>query len=207
MVAEDDQVVHVGDRRSGLLCDLRDGAVLVQARHRGEPLRPESLGLRRSDHAVGVAGVANNGHPAVVRGNLVDRPTLFDEDLAVLPKQVCALHARAAWLGADEQTPVGVLERHRGVVGEHQAVQQRERTVVELHRHAPHGLLRAFDRDLEQLQDDGLIGAEHLAGGNAGKQAVADLAGSTGDGNANRVLHSVLWGRAGGGLRLSRRAS
>jgi hypothetical protein len=40
-------------------------------------------------------------------------------------------------------------------------------------------------RQVEQLQDDRLILAEHFAGGNAEQQAINDLAGGGGNGNAH----------------------
>ncbi len=43
-------------------------------------------------------------------------------------------------------------------------------------------------RDLEQLQDDGLIGAEHRSARDAEQDAVADLAGGPGDGDADGIL-------------------
>ena len=45
-----------------------------------------------------------------------------------------------------------------------------------------------LDRDLEQLQDDRLVGAEHLAGGDAEQEGVADLAGGAGDRDAEGAL-------------------
>ena len=49
--------------------------------------------------------------------------------------------------------------------------------------------LRLVDRQLEQLQDDGLVLAEHLAGGDAEEEGVADLAGGAGDGDADGCFH------------------
>ncbi|MPN58586.1 hypothetical protein SDC9_206293 [bioreactor metagenome] len=43
-------------------------------------------------------------------------------------------------------------------------------------------------RQVEQLEDDRLILAEHFAGGDAEEQAVTDLAGSAGDGDAQPDL-------------------
>ena len=65
------------------------------------------------------------------------------------------------------------------------AGEQREGAVVELHHHALERLLRLLVGDLEQLQDDRLVLAEHLAGRDAKQQGVADLAGGAGDGDAN----------------------
>ncbi len=66
--------------------------------------------------------------------------------------------------------------------------QEREGAVVELHRDALERLLDRLDRDLEQLQDDRLVLAEHLARGDARQDAVADLTGGAGDGDAERSL-------------------
>ena len=64
--------------------------------------------------------------------------------------------------------------------------QQRKRAVIQLHDDALTSLLRL--RQIEQLQDDGLILAQHFAGSNAEKQAVTNLAGSAGDSNTNGGL-------------------
>ena len=66
-----------------------------------------------------------------------------------------------------------------GVVVDVDAGEQREGAVVELHRGALGGLHGL--RDLEQVQVDRRVGAEHLAGGDPEEQRVADLAGCTGD--------------------------
>jgi hypothetical protein len=72
-------------------------------------------------------------------------------------------------------------------VGFH-AGQQRERAVFQLHHHALERLLSLLVRDFQQLQDHGLVLAEHLAGGDAKQQGVTDLASGAGDGNANGLL-------------------
>ena len=102
-------------------------------------------------------------------------------------QQVGALHAGLARHRADQQGDVGVTERDVGVVGADDLGQQRERAVVELHLHAFERAERR--RDLEQLQHDRRVGAEHRAGSDAEQQGVADLAGSAGDGNTNRSRH------------------
>ena len=55
-------------------------------------------------------------------------------------------------------------------------------------------------RDLEQLEDDRLIGTEQLSTGNTEEQAVADLAGCAGDGDTSGFLHGdrLLMGRTAG---------
>ena len=69
--------------------------------------------------------------------------------------------------------------------------------------------LRLVDRQLEELEDDGLVLAEHFAGGDAEEEGVADLAGGAGDGDADGWFHNVDSGRKGDdeadGRALSRR--
>ena len=60
-------------------------------------------------------------------------------------------------IAPDEQGDVGVAERDVGVVGAHDVGEQREGAVVELHLHAVERAERR--RDLQQLQDDGRVGA------------------------------------------------
>ena len=91
-------------------------------------------------------------------------------------------------LRADQDRPVGVGEGLAGVAREHQAAQQREGAVVELHGDALQRLLDLVNRDLEQLEDDRLVLAERLAGGDARQDRVADLAGGAGDGDAQGCL-------------------
>ena len=65
------------------------------------------------------------------------------------------------------------------------AGQQRKCTVLQFHHHAPERVLGLLVRDLEQLQDHGLVGAQHGATGDAKQQRVSDLTCGTSDGNAN----------------------
>jgi hypothetical protein len=43
--------------------------------------------------------------------------------------------------------------------------------------------------DFQQLEDHRLVGPEHFSGRNAKQQGVTDLAGGSGDGNANGCFH------------------
>jgi len=129
-----------------------------------------------------VRRVADDEDGAVAAGDFAERAALDGEDRAVGLEQVLALHALRARAGADQQRVVGVAERHFRVVGDDHAGEQREGAVFQLHDDAAHGGQRR--RDVEQLQDDWLILAEQIAVGDAKQQAVADLAGSAGDGDA-----------------------
>ena len=96
---------------------------------------------------------------------------------------------------ADEKADVGVLERCVRIAVCAHTGEQRERAIVDLHHDALQRVLRLLVGDLEQLQDDGLVLAQHLAGSDAEQQGVADLAGGAGDGDANGFLaHGRLLG-------------
>ena len=107
---------------------------------------------------------------------------------AVDGQQLGALHAGLAGHGTHQQRVVGVFESgHRVAVGFH-ADQQRESAVFQFHHHALERFLGAFNRHFQQLQDHGLVFAQHFARGDAEQQGVTDLTGGAGDGNANRLL-------------------
>ena len=94
------------------------------------------------------------------------------------------------WVRGREPTSrahVGTLEGGLGLVGLHDAVQQRERAVLELHGHALQGA--EGGRDLEQLELDRGVRAEQVAVRDAEEEAVADLAGSAGDGHSSGGCH------------------
>jgi hypothetical protein len=84
---------------------------------------------------------------------------------------------------------VGVLEGDQRIVGADHAGEQREGAVLELHHHAAQRRLRLLHRQLEHLQDDRLVLAEHFAGGDAEDEGIADVAGCTGDGDADGGFH------------------
>jgi len=65
-----------------------------------------------------------------------------------------------------------------------------ECAVVQFHDHAVQ--CRKRRRDFQQLQNDGLLGAEHLARGDAKRELIADLAGGAGNGDTNGIFHRML---------------
>ena len=149
--------------------------------------RVEVGGVALGDQRIGVRRVADDEDLDVALGAARQRLALRLEDPAVGRQQVGALHALLARHRPDEQGDVGVAERRVGIVGAHDVGEQREGAVVELHPHAFEGA--EGRRDLEQLQGDRSVGTEHRTGGDAEQQAVADLAGSPGDGDANGFSH------------------
>ena len=188
---------------AGLLRELGQRAVVVQAGHRGEALGRHVRGGGLRDQRVGVGRVADDQDLDVVRGVVVDGLALRLEDAAVGLQQVTALHALGARAGADEQADVGAVEGDVRVVGDVDALEQREGAVVELHGGALGGLQRWGD--LQQAKLDRHVRAEQLAGGDAEEQRVADLAGGAGDGDVHGSAgHGVLRMTAGGGASLPR---
>ncbi len=82
---------------------------------------------------------------------------------------------------------MSVLESDVRIVGGNHAGQQREGTVFQFHHHALNGGLGL--RQVEQLQDDRLVFAQHFTTGDTEQQAVANLTSSAGNGNANGSFH------------------
>ena len=181
VVAPDGDLLDVGDLGAGLLGQLRDGPVVVQAGQRGEPLLGDVGRVVLRDQRVGVGRVAGHADADVVGGDGVERLALRGEDRAVGLQQVAALHARAARPGADEQRQVDAVEDLVRVGADLHAGQQRERAVVELHHHALERLEGGLD--LEQPQLDRAVRTQQRAAGQAEQQAVTDLAGGAGDGD------------------------
>jgi hypothetical protein len=147
----------------------------------------DALGVVHGDEGVRVSRVADHQDPDVVGGRRGDGPALGGEDGAVGRQQVGPLHALLAGHRPHQQAVVGPVEGQVGVVGGDHPGEQGEGAVVELHADA----LERPDRlgDLQQLEDDRLVVAEHLAAGDAEHQGVADLAGGARDGDAYGILH------------------
>ncbi len=132
--------------------------------------------------AVRVGRVTDHENPHVRGGVVVQRVALRLEDPAVGLEQVAALHPLRAGSSTNEQRDVDPVEGLVGVIEDVDAGQQREGTVVELHRGALGGLDGVGD--LEQREVDRGVGAEQLAAGDAEQEGVADLAGGAGDGHS-----------------------
>ena len=70
------------------------------------------------------------------------------------------------------------------------AREQGKGAILEFHHDALERLLRFLVRNLEQLQIDRLVLAEHLSRRDAKQQRVADLPGGARDGDTNGRLYS-----------------
>jgi len=190
VVAPHGHIGHRADGDTGPGRDLGLGPVLVQAGHRQPAVGGDARRIAVGDHGVGVAGVGHDQHTDVTRRVVVDGPALLHEDLAVGRDQIGAIHAGGARFAASQQRPVGIPEASGRVIGQDDVLQQRVGAILQLHPDAlqcPHRL-----RNLDDLQDDRLIGAKRLSGSDPKQQAVRDLAGAAGDGYTNRILHDRI---------------
>jgi hypothetical protein len=169
--------------------DAGHGAVLVEAHHGGEVLALHVGRVVHGDERVGVGRVAHHQHLAVAVGHGVERLALTDEDAAVLLEQVLALHAGPRGMAPTSRSHLRAREALVGVIAGFHAGERREGAVGELHHHALDGLHGR--RDVDELQDDGLVFAEHLAGRDPEQESVANLTGRAGDGDA--TASTRLW--------------
>ena len=186
VVAPDD---HLGEGRgvqTRLGRDLRQGTVVVKAHQGRDVARVQVGGAHGRDKGIRVGGVADDDDLDVAVGNGVQGLALDGKDLSIGFQQVLALHALRTGASTNQQGIVGILEGYHRVVRADDAVQQREGTIVKLHGHAAKSLHAL--RQVQQLKDHRLIGSEHGATGDAEHKTIADLAGSAGDGNANRCF-------------------
>jgi hypothetical protein len=199
MIAPDDHLVDLGDRCSGFLTELGESPVVIEARHRGEPIRRKRRRVTLSDQRIGVRGIADHQDAHVATRDRIQRLALGRENLGVLEQQILALHAGAARPCAHQHRDVAILEGYPGVVRRRDLVEREKRAVVQLHHHALDRSLRGGN--LQQIQIDGLVEAQHLAGGDAKCECISDLAGGARDRDGNWFLHADPWERAANGSR------
>src|SRR5690554_72648 len=189
VVAPYTELADVLDVFAGLFSNLAQGTVVVQTQHGGEVARVQvGCGLHR-DVGVGVGRVADHQNLDVAVGHLVQCAALNGKDFGVGGQQVRALHALGAWAGAYQNGDLGVLESNFRVVGSNHAGQQREGAVLQFHHDAFQCVLGLWQ--VQQLQDDRLVLAQHFATGDAEQQGVTDLTSCAGDSNTYGSFHCV----------------
>src|SRR5690606_13199008 len=135
----------------------------------------------------GVGRVANDQDANVAAGVIVDGLALNGEDGRIGFEQILALHAWTTRTGTDQQSKVSALESHVGVTGSDDILHQWEGAVIEFHHYPLKGIHRRSD--FQQLQNDRLIRAQHIAGSDTESEGIADLTGCTGDGNTYGIFH------------------
>ncbi len=137
------------------------------------------------DEGVGVARITNHQRAEVRGGALAQGLADRLEDPGVHGQQVAALLALPTRDRGQQQGPGDAVEGDVGIAGGDDAAQQRKGAVLQLHHAALKGRQRRFE--LQQMQSDGRIFAEHLARGEAVDQGVAYLSGGASDGDAHSV--------------------
>src|SRR5690606_20858543 len=205
VVAPDDHLLHVCNELARLGGDLAEGAVVIESGHGTELFGIQPRGVAHGDQAVGVRRVTDYQHLDAAGRVVVEGLALGREDRAVGFQEVVAFHAGTPWSGTDQQCVIGVLEGYRSVVSGDHTVQQGEGAVVELH-HYP---FKRFEgrSDLQQLQDDRLVLAQHVPRGDTEEQGITYLTGCTRDCYANwvfQLIHLVLRSGRGNGTCLLR---
>ncbi len=187
VVAPDDHVFNVGDVLTGFLCQLGQGAVVIQTRHGGELTCVQIRRVAGSNQRVGVGRVTDDQHFYITAGVIVQCFTLNGEDRCVGFQQVFTLHAWATRTGANQQGEISVFERDVRIISGNDVLYQREGTVVNFHYHAVQGVhcLGNF----QKLENDRLIRPQHVASGDAENKRVADLTGAAGNRNTYWIFH------------------
>ena len=156
---------------------------MVEAQHGGKVFGRQVWGGLHGDVGIGIGRVAHNQHFDVTVGHFVQCRALNGKDGGISLQQVGTFHAFAARTGADQNGDLRIFKGDFGVVGGKHIDQEREGAVLQFHHHAFNGILSL--RQIQQLQDNGLIFAQHFTAGNTEQQGITDLAGSTGYGNTN----------------------
>ena len=167
VIAPDGEVGDGGDVHTGLLRELGLGPVFIKPRHGEETITRDVGRIVHADQRVRVARIAHNEHAHVAGGVFLDRFALTDKNLSIRAEQVFALHAGFARRGTDEQTPVHALEACVEIAGGDDALQQRERAILDLHHRALEPFENLRNVHLDQMEDDGLVSSKHFARGDA----------------------------------------
>lgn len=174
-----------------LFSNLPDSSVVIKSGHGSKVFLWQILGVGSSNEAVSVGWVSNNQGPDISVSVIVKSPSLRNEDLSIFLEEIASFHTFWSWLGTDQEGSFDILETDLKVVGTNDFSQKRESAITQLHGNTTKSFLGL--RDIDKVEDDWLILAEHITVGNSEQQWVTDLSGSTSNGNSDGLF----------GLRLS----
>lgn len=183
MVSPDAHAGHVGNGDTQVLCDLANGAIVVQSCEGGDIGVRNVGGKITEDECICICGIADDEHFDIAIGDLVNGGALGLEDARISLQQIGAFHALFARESADENGDIGALECERGVVGLEQRVEQGIDAVFQLHDDA--GERREGGGNFEEVEVDRLGLAENGAIEQLREEGVGDLAGGTGEADGN----------------------
>lgn len=193
MVTPDDNVFDSLKRCSSLLADLRNSSHLIETSHGCEILLRDGWCIGRSNQGVGVSGIANNKDFDGFLGNSVEGRSLNLEDFSIRFEKIGSLHAGASGSCTDQNSDINILEALERTDARDNAGNSAVSRIVELHRQAFERALGS--RELDEVQDNFLVRSEHTTLADEVTEESPDLAGSSGDGDANRCLLEVNWSR------------
>lgn len=190
VVAPNDHVLDILHRDLQLVAQLGESAVLVQSGEGGEVLLWDRRRVVGRNEGVGVGRIAYNEHLDVLLSELIDGFALGLEDLSVRGQEVLALHAGATRLSPDKDGNISLVEGLLHLGGRTNVSDQWESAVLELHHESLQGSLG--NGELEQLENDFLVGSEHASLSDHEAQDGADLAGGTCDSDSHRLALLLL---------------
>lgn len=159
---------------------------MIKSGHGSEVFLGQILGVGGGDKAVSVGWVSDNQGLNVSVSVIVKSLSLRDEDLGIFLEEVTSFHTFWSWLGTNQKGGLDVLETDLQVVGTDDFSEKREGAVSQLHGDTSESFLGLWD--IDEVEDDGLVLAEHITVGNSEQQWVADLSGGTSDGNSDGLF-------------------
>ena len=101
---------------SGLIGQLGQGPVVIEAGHRGKITRIQVRRGSPCNQCIGVGRISHNQHLDVTTGDLVHRSALRTKNLAVGGNKIFPFHAGTARLCADQQGVVRILKSSLGII-------------------------------------------------------------------------------------------
>ena len=189
VVAPDDAVLDVGDGHAGALGDLAERAVVVQAGEAGDVLLGDLGSVVGQDERVGVGGVGHDDNLDVGAGVLLQGGRLALVDGHVLGHDVLTLHAGTTGEATDHDGDVDALARLLEVHGGDDLFHQRVGGIDELHGDT---LQRGLGGgDVQKVENDRRIGAEHGAAAYLRGERIANLASGARDHHGDGSNHGV----------------
>ena len=163
---------------------------MVQAGQAGDVLLGDLGRIVGQDQRVGVGGVGHDHNLDVGAGVLLQGGRLALVDGDVLGHDVLTLHSGTAGEPSDHDRDVDALARLLEVHGCDDLLHQRVGRIDELHGDT---LERGLGRsNVQEVEDDGRIGAEHSATAYLRGERVANLASGARDHHGDRRHHVAL---------------
>ncbi len=180
-----------GIGNAGLLGQLRNGTILVQPRHSEPAIGRNFWSVAHRDQAIRITRIAHHQDADIVRSCRLNRLTRVGKDRTIDADQVSTFHSLLTGNTADTNDKVTILEADVEMVAVSfdDTVQCRESTVIKLHVNAVEG--RHHRRNFHKVQDNGLIRPEDFTRRQTKNHGVTNLAGRTGDRNANGGSHDL----------------